>query len=97
MLPLPERLTHREAAATLVRLQTALADQPAGEPLVIDAAPLRHFDSSALVLLLGLHRDAAKRGLRCRLHAVPERLLQLAQVYGVLGLLDLDTAPASAA
>ena len=96
MLPLPARLTHREAAATLAQLQTALSEQPAGQALVIDAAPLQHFDSSALVVLLGLQRDAAGRGVDCRLHAVPARLQQLAQVYGVLGLVGLGSAPAGA-
>jgi phospholipid transport system transporter-binding protein len=93
MLSLPERLTHREAAATLAQLQAALGSQPAGGPLVIDATSMQQYDSSALVVLLGLLRHAASLGRACRLNAVPARLQQLAKVYGVLELLDLDAAP----
>lgn len=96
MLLLPERLTHREAAATLAQLQAALGNQPAGEPWVVDATPMQQYDSSALVVLLGLLRHAASLGGACRLHAVPARLQQLAKVYGVLDLLDLDGVPATA-
>lgn len=96
MLLLPERLTHREAAATLAQLLAALGSQPVGEPWVVDATPMQQYDSSALVVLLGLLRHAASVGRTCRLHAVPARLQQLAQVYGVLELLDLDEAPVAA-
>ncbi|MCK6425686.1 MAG: STAS domain-containing protein [Burkholderiaceae bacterium] len=97
MIALPERLTHREAEATLQQLCDALDRQQAGEPWGVDVAPLRQFDSSALVVLLGLRRHADARGQVCRLTGVPPRLGQLAQVYGVRELLALDAASPSAA
>lgn len=96
MLPLPERLTHREAAATLARLEAELTGQPQDQPVVIDATPMRQYDTSALAVLLGLLRCADRQGRHCTLHDVPQRLQQLAKVYGVLDLLDLDGAAAKA-
>lgn len=90
MIALPDRLTHREAEATLQQLCEALDRQGSGLPWVVDAAPLRQFDSSALVVLLGLRRHATVQGRDCRLTGVPVRLGQLAQVYGVRTLLALD-------
>lgn len=92
MLALPERLTHREAAAALTRLQGELSAQPAGAAVVFDATPMMQYDTSALVVLLGLHRHARAEGRRCVLHAVPARLQQLAKVYGVLELLEVEAA-----
>jgi len=97
MLALPERLTHREAAATLSRLQGELSAQPVGAAVVFDATPMQQYDTSALVVLIGLQRHARTEGRRCVLHSVPARLQQLAKVYGVLELLDMPGAGAAAA
>lgn len=95
MPALPERLTHREAAAVLTRLQGELSAQPAGAAVVFDATPMQQYDTSALVVLIDLQRRARAEGRRCVLHAVPARLQQLAKVYGVLELLDIEALPAA--
>jgi phospholipid transport system transporter-binding protein len=92
MLALPERLTHREAAAVLSRLESDLSAQPVGAAVVFDATPMQQYDTSALVVLLGLQRQARAQGRHCVLHAVPARLQQLAKVYGVLELLEVEAA-----
>lgn len=88
-LALPVQLTNREAAACLRRLSAAIP--AAGGVLAIDAAPLAHFDSAALAVLLGLRRACAQRGARLQVRGWPSHLRELAQIYGVAELL---TAPA---
>lgn len=85
-IALPERLTMAEARATLARLTPLLAASDAPE---IDAAALRELDTAALALLLECGRQAAARGRTLRVRAAPPKLAQLAQLYGVDGLLAL--------
>ncbi|HQY09980.1 MAG: STAS domain-containing protein [Burkholderiales bacterium] len=97
MLALPARLTCDEAAAELRRLQSVLAAEPAGRTVRLDASALAQFDSSAVALLLDLQRQAQQRSLAFTIVAAPQRLSDLARVYGVLGLLQLEAqAPAAA-
>jgi phospholipid transport system transporter-binding protein len=88
---LPETLTLAEAGAALPALQAALAAAPGGA-LVIDASPLRVFDSAALALLLQARRAAQSMGLAFEVQAAPPKLTQLAQLYGVAELLRLQPA-----
>jgi phospholipid transport system transporter-binding protein len=83
---LPERLTLGEAGATLAALRRALAGQGDAE-LVIDASALRHFDSSAVAVLLELRREALAQGRTLRVLRWPERLQALVGLYGVQDLL----------
>lgn len=84
-LRLPERLTHGEVGAWL---ETCRSHWPAGEGVVqLDAAALRHFDSSALAALLELRRWALSRQQVLRLDGAPPRLAELAALYGVDALL----------
>ncbi len=85
-IALPERLTMAEASATLARLTPLL--QAADAP-VIDASALRELDTAALAVLLACQREAAGRGRRLQVTGVPAKLIQLAQLYGVDGLLTL--------
>jgi len=85
MLKLPTELTHREATACLASLSAQLAAQPG--PVVVDAADLTHFDSSALAVLLELRRQALGLDRRFAVQGLMPKLRQLAGVYGVSTLL----------
>ncbi len=64
-----------------------------GEPAVTDTtagydlSACESFDSSLLAVLLELERRARARGLSCRFVSPPHKLLALAELYGVAGLL----------
>ena len=85
MLALPEVLTHREARSCLRTLAAGVAGA-SGDELVVDAAALRHFDSSAVAVLLALRRLSGQAGKRLRVEAMPPHLRDLTQLYGVDGL-----------
>lgn len=89
---LPQRLTMADAAAALAALDAG----PASGALRVDASALDDFDSAALALLLHARRLAARRGQPFEIAGAPAQLVQLAQLYGVAGLLQLDP-PAAAA
>lgn len=91
MLALPQELTHAQAPAHLARLTAALPKQDA-KAVVIDCSALVRFDSSALSVLLGMNRAAQAVDRRIVLRACPDRLRQLAEVYGVLGLFHFEAA-----
>jgi phospholipid transport system transporter-binding protein len=61
-------------------------------PLVVDAAALAEFDSAALAVLLQARRQADAAGRGFELRGAPPKLVQLAQLYGVAGLLGLPDA-----
>lgn len=85
-LSLPERLTLKETELVLALLDREAALHPdAG--IVLDAALLTVFDSSALALLLALRRRQLARGRALRVNAWPSRLSNLAALYGVRDLL----------
>ncbi len=84
---LPARLTHAESPACLAACEAALRLGAAGEPAELDAGALQDFDSSAVALLLALVRAARERGVELRLQALPQRLRELAVLYGVGELL----------
>ena len=85
-LKLPTTLLHEQADACLAQwaAQSPTEAQPS---LELDASELVEFDSSALAVLLGLRRLVKSRGGTLRIHAMPERLRELAGLYGVLDLL----------
>lgn len=80
---LPQRLTEREARQTLESLRANLAGLPAGQAVSIDAAGLQAFDSSALAVLLELRRTALASGRSFSVKSAPERLRELARLYGL--------------
>jgi phospholipid transport system transporter-binding protein len=86
---LPARLTMAEGRATLAQLEPAL--RAAARP-VIDAGSLKELDSAAVALLLECRRQAAAAGRALTVTHAPPKLAQLAQLYGVAGLLGLDGA-----
>ena len=86
MLVLPSELTHRQASATLGMLLQALrGDQ--GPQLVVDAAALQVFDSSALAVLLVCRREALAERKAFAVKGLPAALAGMAALYGVAELL----------
>ena len=84
MLTLPATLTYRQALAARQALNAQIAAQSA---VVVDASALTQFDSSTLAVLLACRRQAVAAGKTFAVHGLPEKLTQLARLYGVTGLL----------
>ncbi len=95
VLVLPQELTQPQATACLRALVQDLASLPGAEAAV-DASPLTRFDSSALAVLLEFRRAALAQGKRFSTQGLPQRLADLATLYGVIELLSATpmTAPA---
>jgi phospholipid transport system transporter-binding protein len=90
MLQLPATLTHSTASACLADLLQVGCAEPA--PCVtLDASALVQFDSTALAVLLELRRTLSSLGKTLSLQGVPPRLQDLASVYGIAGLLPVNT------
>ncbi len=86
MLLLPARLTHELAAPAVQALGAMLAGETAAE-VVADASALKEFDSSALAVLLACRRQVLAAGKGFSVRGLPDRLRQLAGLYGVQDLL----------
>ncbi len=85
MLQLPETLTQTTATACLRELGAGVAAQ--ADVVVVDASRLGQFDSAALALLLELRRLALKAGKTFAIAGMPQRLGDLARLYGIAELL----------
>ena len=86
MLVLPATITHEQATACSRMLQQGL--RAGGDQLVVvDATPLVTFDSSALAVLLECRREGMALGKVFSVKGLPQRLRELAVLYGVAGLL----------
>ena len=87
-LKLPPTLLHDQANACLAQW---VAQLPTDLPpqVVLDAAHLTNFDSSALAVLLGLRRVLTQRGSTLRVEGMTPRLRELATLYGVMDLFYL--------
>jgi phospholipid transport system transporter-binding protein len=83
---LPAQLTLADAGKTLAELQQAMSHQ-AGPVVLLDAASLRMFDSSAVAVLLELRRQLQAQGKTLRVSNWPQRLENLMGLYGVSELL----------
>ncbi len=86
MLTLPAQLTHDLAVPATLALKQALAAQT-DAVVVADAGALQTFDSSALAVLLACRREALAAGKTFSVRGLPQRLRQLAGLYGVEALL----------
>src|SRR5260363_396783 len=73
------------ANATSSLRQASVHDNAYNRPGVntIECAPLAHFDSAALAVLLAWRRAARARGMTLRLLNVPAQLANLARAYGI--------------
>lgn len=85
-VPMPEQLTLQGAAQTLERLRQSLAQQP-GPMVVLDAEPLKVFDTSAVAVLLELRNALLGQGKALQVTRMPQRLHALVSLYGVAELL----------
>ena len=92
MLVLPQELTQTQARACLTLLLQGLRAQ-SGLDVVVDATALNRFDSAALAVLLEFRREALAAGKRFRVREMPQRLTDLATLYGVIELLLSDPMP----
>jgi phospholipid transport system transporter-binding protein len=91
-MQLPATVTLEQATALVHGLESALS---AGEgPLTVDASALTTFDTSAVAVLLHAHRLAQAAGRAFSVTGAPDKLAQLARLYGVEALLSL-AAPAA--
>ena len=64
--------------------------QTSGEtPLVVDLAQVETVDSAAVSLLLAWLREAQRSSVKLCFAHVPENLLSLARLYGVVDMLPL--------
>ena len=86
MLSLPTTLTQTQAQACLQQLTVGVQSESEAQ-VVVDAGKLRSFDSSALAVLLALRRECARAGKRFAVQGLPDRLRDLATLYGIEGLL----------
>ena len=85
LLKLPAVLTHAAASAFFRAAASDLASRPGA--VVVDAGALSQFDSSALAILLEWRRQALAARTTFSVQHAPERLVQLAAVYGVAALI----------
>ena len=95
-MQLPATATLHEAAALAGTLPAAVAALAAGSgPLRVDASALTAFDSSTIALLLQAQRLAQASGRTLQVDGVPPKLIELARLYGVDGLLPLPPSEPS--
>ena len=87
LFTLPSVLTHDQAPGLAAQLRLAAH---ASAALVVDASALSQFDSSALAVLLEGARAAHSQGGSWRIQGLPARACNLAQVYGLSQLLQLQ-------
>jgi phospholipid transport system transporter-binding protein len=86
-LKLPTALLHPQANACLAQWVAQLPKELPPQ-VVLNAADLVNFDSSALAVILGLRRVLTQKGSDLKLEGMSPRLLELARLYGVLDLLQ---------
>ena len=86
MLTLPSVLTQAQASACLSSQLGALRAEAGGE-VQVDASQLGQFDSSALAVLLEFRRETLAMGKGFVVKGLPERLQNLASLYGVAELI----------
>ena len=86
MLTLPAVLTQAQASTCLSSQLAALRAQT-GDEVQVDASQLGQFDSSALAVLLEFRRETLGLGKRFVVKGLPERLQNLATLYGVAELI----------
>lgn len=89
-LRLPAVVTHERASNCALALRKALTlSRKLALVVRVDAGALQQFDSSALAVLLDCRRAVVAMGLEFRVDHLPERLRQLAVLYGVSDLLPV--------
>lgn len=87
MLVLPAELTHVQANTCLDMLREAARGTQA-DTVLVDASALVRFDSAALAVLLECRREAIHDGKGFAVRGLAPRLQSLAQLYGVVELMN---------
>ena len=87
-VPLPEAAALARGIEQAV-MQDVHPDGGARPAFVVDASTVQAFDTSLLAVLLHARRLALGAGRAFELAGAPDKLAQLAQLYGVAGLLGL--------
>ena len=90
MTALPASLTLKDAQAVLESLRQSFAAD-SGDTWRIDAGAVAQLDTSALAVLLECARIAAGAKRKLEILNAPPRMSDLAHLYGVDGLLGVDT------
>lgn len=85
MLTLPAILTSGQALDARQGLTAQIALQTS---VIIDASDLMQFDSSTLAVLLACRRQAVSAGKTFVVLGLPDKLAQLAGLYGVSELVS---------
>lgn len=88
-LLLPGSLTQANADSALASLMAGV--NAATGSVEVNASALQRFDSVTLACLLELRRRAQGQGKRLSIVGLPQRLLDLAELYGVTGLLGVGS------
>ena len=91
-LRLPRSLTH-DVASSITSAAAQSLQPSGGGPMTVDASDLAQFDSSALAVLLDCRRQALAAGQSFTVTGAPQRLVQLATLYGVAELISGTSAP----
>ena len=86
-MQLPATATLEQAATLAATLPAAVAN--GSGVLRVDASALTAFDSSTIALLLQAQRAAQAAGRGFEVSGAPPKLVELARLYGVDGLLAL--------
>jgi phospholipid transport system transporter-binding protein len=84
---LPATIMQDQAQAVADNLTHNMAQLAAAKGVSLNASALQQFDSSALAVVLACRRTVLELGGQFQVVGLPERLLALAQVYGVTELL----------
>lgn len=87
-IALPAVLTSETVMAARTQLQQSMRAQPQGTLLELDASGVQSFDSAGLALLLDCRRFAQQHQQTITVQGWTRSLQSLAQVYGVMPLLD---------
>ena len=97
MLLLPAAITFADAIDTQRLLTQAMRGEAGPEiGVVVDATHLLRFDSSALAVLLECQRLAASHGKSFSVRGAPAKLVALAHLYGIDGVLPFAVTPMQA-
>ena len=86
-LILPSTLMHPQAKACRDAWVAELRAAPASSAWQVDASALTQFDSSALAVLLACRREALALGHDFEVRQMPDKLRELATLYGVSAIL----------
>lgn len=91
---LPAQITQENASELLnawsQKIQSTIKTAQSHTVFCFDAKQLQQFDSTALAVLLALRRQTHAENCQFRIVHLPQRLQDLAKVYGVEGLLKVN-------